>query len=484
MKVLDAAFLESAASEVASDPKTVLAMNCCSRSGPTEVLTNREVAAKLQVLGGCGAQPTFSVKIPKEGKCTSQKSSGRCWLFALLNVCRLGVIKKYSLDSDFELSQAHLHFWDKIERANYFLENVLDTLAEPLEGRLMQYLLKNPMEDGGQWDMAISLVLKHGIVPKSAYPESATSQASRYMNRFVNNKLRQFASELRAAAENGASADKLREDAKPSMMKEIYRIVCVHLGTPPSTFDWSFYGNGEDGGDDDDDVPCKEDDKKKQIKKKKKKKKHFAFRSLTPQSFLRDHVDVDLKSHVSLINDPRNEYYKLYTVSRLGNVVGTANPVRYINLPISELRSAAQKRLDAGEPVWFGCDVGKQLHRSLGVMSLELLDYDLVFGTNPNGMDKATRLRYGESLMTHAMVLTGYDAADDASTISKWRVENSWGEKGDQKGYLTMTDSWFEEYMYQIAVPMEGLPEKVLGVLQQEDKVVVLPPWDPMGALA
>ena len=401
------------------------------------------------------------------------KRSGRCWLFAHLNVARIAMMEKYGLESDFELSQNWLHFWDKIERANYFLECILSTLSDDLDSRLVQHLLSTPMNDGGQWDMSVSLIKKYGLVPKSAFPEAHTSGASVRMNRLLNNKLRQFAYELRKAhAENGASVAQLRENAKPEMMKLIHRIVIIHLGQPPSTFDWSFYGKikKEDGDAGDDE------------KKRGKKKQYHCFRSLTPLQFYKEHVPVDFTEFVSIINDPRNEYYKLYTVKMLGNVVGTDSPVRYINLPIDELRSIAKSVIDGGEPVWFGCDVGKHFHREMGVMSLNLLNYELSLGTHPHVMDKATRLRYGESLMTHAMCFTGYDASSEGSGVAKWRVENSWGDKNGDKGFLLMSDDWFAEYTYQIAVKRGVLSENILSVLAS--KAIELPAWDPMGALA
>lgn len=468
-------------------------------------------------------QHVFSDVIKKEGKPTSQRASGRCWMFAGLNLMRVQVMRRLGLPDNFEFSESYLFFFDKLERTNYFLEQIMDTLGEPVESRLVMHLLKSPVMDGGQWDMFVNLVHKYGLVPKSVFPETLTSGSSRQMNRLITHKLRQFAMELRTAAAAGSTVAQLRTQLKPKMLKIITRILLVFFGAPPTTFDWSYYSTHKD-------------------------KKFVCVKGLTPRSFLTEHVQFPITSYVSLINDPRNEYYKLYSVDRLGNTLGQDTlPIRYINLPIEELkRYAAYTLLTDGIPVWFGCDFGKHNHRPLSVLDTKLLDKEMVFGPDAGDgvMSKADRLLYRESLMTHAMVFTGLNRAvpedekaggvlkgkgkgkgkdkgkaskgktkkgskgkgkgvkkaggkgkkakavegagpippEFAVEATKWRVENSHGEKGAGKGFMIMTDEWFNEFMYQIAVNKATLAPEVLAILEQTP--TVLPPWDPMGSLA
>ena len=382
---------------------------------------------------------------------TNQKSSGRCWGFAGLNLMRISLAKKYNL-KNFEFSQNHFMFFDKLEKSNYFLENIMKTLNESYESRLMMHLLDSPVQDGGQWDMFVNLIEKYGVVPKSVMPESYQSSQSAMMNRFLTRKLREFASTLRKMNDKGLKVEDLRKE-KEKMMSVIYIMLCVCLGNPPNTFNWQI---------------------------RDKKKKFLRYKNLTPIDFYRKHVGVKLKDKVCLINAPMSnkKINELYTVSFLGNVVG-GQIIKYANVDIDEMKKAAIKSIKNNEAVWFGCDVGKMFHRDLGVLDMDLYDYGSVLSTDFS-MDKATRLEYGDSLMTHAMLFTGVDI--DGSKSTKWRVENSWGTKGGNKGYYLMTDKWFDEYNYEVVVDKKYLPKKILDLFKR--KPVPLEPWDPMGALA
>jgi bleomycin hydrolase len=201
---------------------------------------------------------------------------------------------------------------------------------------------------------------------------------------------------------------------------------------------------------------------------------------LTPQEFASRFVDLPLDDYVCLVHDPRpaNPYGRTYTVQYLGNVVG-GRRVTYLNVSMSLMKHIAQRTLEAGEPVWFGCDVGKQMRRDLGLMDADLYDLPSVYETTFE-MNKAARLEFGETRMTHAMLFTGVDVLEGRPR--RWRVENSWGADAGQKGFFTMNDSWFDEYMFEIAARREFLPADLQAAVDLEP--IVLPPWDPMGALA
>tara|TARA_Y100001001_G_scaffold43232_1_gene38200 strand:+ start:19 stop:1359 length:1341 start_codon:yes stop_codon:yes gene_type:complete len=393
----------------------------------------------------------FSNTISKQLPVTNQKSSGRCWGFAGLNLLRLEIVKNYNL-SNFEFSQNYFMFWDKLEKANYFLENILKTLDQNYDSRLMMHLLQAPVQDGGQWDMFVNLIEKYGLVPKSVMPETNHSSKSSMMNYFLTHKLRECAFILRKSKKPRTTIKQLRSK-KEEMMSVIYSLLCMFLGNPPIKFDWSI---------------------------KDKNNKFTRFNNVDPLDFYRKFTKVKLKNKVCLINAPMSnkKMNELYTIDFLGNVVG-GNIIKYANVEINELKKAAIKSIKNNEAVWFGCDVGKMFNRELGIMDMDLYDYEKLFDTKFK-MNKASRLEYGDSAMTHAMLFTGVDLK--RNTPRKWRVENSWGDKNGDKGYYLMSDSWFDEYNYEVVVDKKYLSNKTLEIFNREPHN--LEPWDPMGALA
>lgn len=395
--------------------------------------------------------PIFSIDLDT-GKVANQKQSGRCWMFAALNTMRHEVKDLFKLPDGFELSQNYTFFWDKFEKANYFYENIIKTADKALSSRKVSFLLQTPQQDGGQWDMIVALIEKYGVVPQSVYPEAQASSASRELNITLNLKLRKDAVTLRKLVNDGAKTDAI-EAAKDAMLQEIYRFLSLTLGEPPVKFDFEY-----------------RDDKQE----------YHLDQGLTPKSFYDKYVGWDLSEYVSVINAPTEDkpYNHTYSVEMLGNVVG-GREVKHLNVEIATFKELAIKQLSAGQSVWFGVDMGPQIERDNGLMATgihredELFDIDL-------SMTKAERLDYGESLMTHAMVLTGVDLVDGKPT--KWKVENSWGDKIGNKGYFTMSDDWMSEYCYQVVIKKEFLPANLVAAY--DEKPTELQPWDPMGALA
>ena len=396
---------------------------------------------------------SFSNVITGEMPATNQKSSGRCWGFAGLNLFRVYLGRKHNL-KNFEFSQSYFMFWDKLEKANYFLESIIETASEKSNSRIVSHLLSHPLEDGGQWDMWVNLINKYGVLPQSEMSESFSTSQSSQMNKMISNKLREYASELRKSFKNGESLDKIRE-MKNIMIDEVFKMLSMHIGTPPQKFDWQV---------------------------RNKDKKFLRFKNLTPQSFFNEHVGLKLDDYVCLINCPMDdkEYNKVYTVEHLGNVV-EGRKIRYLNVTSKEMKDASIKSIKEDNPVWFGCDVGKYFHRNLGVMDTNLFDYNSFYGSEFK-MDKSQRLEYGQSMMTHAMLFTGVDLDENGHPL-KWRVENSWGKKGGNKGYHIMTDDWFDEYNYEVVVHKDFI-SKELNEIFDNQEAIPLKPWDPMGALA
>ncbi len=434
-----------------AEPKNLLALNAVAKNGINAVALSREAVYRTN--------HTYSHQVDTPGA-TNQEKSGRCWMFAGLNTLRLAAIDKMNLHrvkkeggGSFELSQNYLMFWDKLEKASFFLESIIETRDEPLNGRLVMWLLANALPDGGQWDMFVNIVHKYGVLPKRVMPETHSSSNSKQMNRLLVAKLREYAWTLRQMHQQSASVEEMR-GAKSEMVQEFYRMLCIHLGKPPDSFFWEW---------------------------RDKDKQFHRHGDITPTEFFELYVSVNLDDMVCLINAPTSDkpFRKLYTVQYLGNVVG-GYIVRYLNVDIETLKKAAVAMIVDGQTVWFGCDMSKPLEREIGTLDPKVYDYELVYDTQFR-LNKACRLDYGHSKMTHAMLFTGVDLDDTGKPI-KWRVENSWGTKDGDAGYLVMTDEWFNEYLYEVVVSKEYLSPELLPVLDTEP--VVLPPWDPMGALA
>lgn len=395
-------------------------------------------------------QFTFSNEI-KTGEITNQKQSGRCWMFAGMNMLRKQIMKKCDMET-FELSQTYILFYDKLEKANYFYENILDTLDEATDSRLISWLLEGPLNDGGQWDMLTNIIDKYGVVPKWIMPETFHSSATAKMSQLLTRKLRKDAALLRRKYKAGSNSDELRV-IKDTMVSEVYTVLARCLGTPPREFDFE-YTNKDD--------------------------KYFIKKSLTPKSFYKEYINLDLSEYVSLINAPTADkpLNHTFTVQRLGNVVG-GRDIKYLNLDIEELKKCAIAQMLDSEVVWFGCDVGKMLDRKLGIMDSKMYDFKSALGTSFE-LTKQEQLDYGDSCMTHAMVFTAVNIVDGKS--NRWKVENSWGEKSGKKGWFIMSDKWFDQYMYQVVVNKKYLSKQQKKALELPP--IELKPWDPMGSLA
>lgn len=442
----------SISSESINQFKANLSANKSSDLIRRSVSKNGILASSTEIQSDELMKPVFSVEVPEKQDVPNQKQSGRCWMFAALNTMRYNLTKNLGLPADFELSQNFINFWDKFEKSNYFLENVLATAEEPITSRKVAFLMQTPQEDGGQWDMLCSLIEKHGLAPKSAMEETYNSEHSGELNNVLNTKLRKNAKVLRQMVADKGSDDEINSK-KETMLNEIYQILVYTLGKPAEKFDFEYYDNNHD---------------------------YHMKKDLTPIDFYHQFLNLDLEDYVSIINSPTDDkpFNDTYTIEMLGSVVG-GRSVKHLNLEIEEMKDLAIKQLKDGESVWFGCDVGKESDRKKGIMDTNQFHKDELLGADLS-MSKADRLNYGESLMTHAMVLTGVDLVDGQPT--KWKVENSWGDKVGTKGYFVMSDDWFNKFVYQVVVNTRYMSDEQKKNQQKEPKL--LDPWDPMGALA
>lgn len=431
-----AAFHDSRADQIASGASV--------QNGFLAAASNPQALQKLPY--------TFSIDL-KQGSITNQQHSGRCWLFSATNTFRYEIIRRFNLE-DFELSQNYLFFYDKLERCHYYLENMLKILDEPVDGRLYSFLNADPIGDGGQWDMMANVVRKYGVVPKQVYKDGANSIASSGMNQYLTSLLREYAVALRKAAKAGASGQDL-DAMVEEQMQTVYRFLCIGLGEPPKTFDFTM--TDKDG-------------------------KVYQDFGITGPRFFEKYVGLDLDGYVSLINAPTEDkpYEKTYTIKYLGNVP-EGHPVKYLNLPMDILKKAAIAQMKDGHPVWFGCDCGIFDSREHAVYDRDVVAVEQLTGIRYQ-FTKGDRLMYGDSAMNHAMVLLGVNLRQDG-TPDRWRIENSWGkDSGPNGGYYIASDAWFDEFVYQIAVHKKYLVAATAALLDQP--MIELEPWDPMGTLA
>ena len=395
------------------------------------------------------AQFAFSVNVPTM-EVTNQKQSGRCWIFAALNLFREEIAEKCNIEK-FELSQNYIAFWDKFEKINFFYESMIELADRPLTDRLVIYLLDSGIGDGGQWNMLVNLVEKYGLVPKAAMQETFQSSHTRDMNRLINTLLRKGALDLRKAYSEGSDVMQVKE----KYLLDAYRLLTMCFGVPPKSFDFEYT--------DKDDA-------------------YHIDRGLTPIEFAGKYTSLNLRSdYVGIINSPTEDkpFYQQITIDYLGNVAG-APPVTYLNLPMEEIKDMIVRQLQDGKPVWFGSDVGSMGERSMGIWSDKIYDFDGTLGIDFS-MTKEERLNIRESAMNHAMVITGVNL-DENGVPNRWKIENSWSDQNGEKGYYVMNAGWFDKFVYQAVIEKSYLDEKQLEALQTEPMHFM--PWDPMGTLA
>lgn len=386
----------------------------------------------------------FSDVVKTEG-ITDQKSSGRCWLFTGLNVLRAKMIEKYDL-GDFYLSQNYLFFYDQLEKSNLFLQAIIDTRNLPWDDRTVDWLLRNPLSDGGQFTGVSNLIMKYGMVPAEVMPETYSANNTSQMAGLIKRKLREYALEIR---ENAGIKEKALENRKEEMLSEVYRMLVYFLGEPPVSFEWSMW------------------DKNGNL---------LSTKEYTPKSFYDEYIGEDLEdNYIMVMNDPSREYGKVYEIEYDRHVYDGHNWL-FVNLPIEKIKEMAIASIKGGCAMYFSCDVGKFLDSRRGTLNLDNYDYSSLLGTD-FGMDKAERIRTYDSGSTHAMTLIAVDIDENGNPV-KWMVENSWGPAAGYQGKLIMTDEWFDEYMFRVVVEKQFVPEDVMNMMKQQP--IKLPPWDPM----
>ena len=417
----------------AADKSAPALRNALAANGINALATNPNNPERLDTW--------FSDEVPSKG-ITDQKSSGRCWLFTGLNVMRSKMIREQKL-GEFQFSQSYCWFYDQLEKANLFLQSIIDKADLPMDDKTVDWLFQHPISDGGTFCGVQDIVTKYGLVPAEVMPESYNANNTSKLSSILALKLREYGLALRRAKA------KDRQALKEKQLATIYRILSISLGEPPTEFQWT-----------------RRDDKGRPVETK----------NYTPQSFYKEYVGIDLVgTYVMLMNDPSRPYNKTYTID-LDRHSYDGQQWTYLNVPMEVIKEAAIKSIKDTTMMYMSCDVGKCLDRNTGILSLKNFDYESLFQTD-FPMDKADRIRTYASASSHAMTLKAVDLAADG-TSRKWMVENSWGASSGHKGNLIMTDEWFNEYLFRLVIDRKYLSEDILKLTQQ--KPIVLPAWDPL----
>ncbi len=422
--------------------------NAVTNAEINKLALNREIVA--------GEDGHFSHKIKTKG-ITNQKSSGRCWMFAGFNVMRPKVINELGLDG-FEFSNAYLQFWDKMEKSNLYLEDIIE--LRDVDRLDREWLLVNEwlVGDGGWWNYVTGLISKYGAVPSSVMPETHSSENTSTMNKVLARLLHSQAAALIKAGEAGSGEEALRT-MKEKSLKEIYRFLAINLGEPPTEFEWRYKAKSK-GEKEDETVEVAD-------------KNLTSAKSYTPQSFYKEFVGVDLNEFVCLYNDPSQEMNAHYRFHRARNIAGE-DDMNFVNIEISQMKEIAVKSVLANQAMWFAVNMSEDQSREHGMMEVDLYDYETLFDVKLD-LSKAERSRFGAGASNHAMVLTGVDLKEGNPT--KWLVENSWGDEKGNKGRWTLYDDWFTEHVYTIIVHRKHVPKETLAIFDQAAKV--LPAWYP-----
>lgn len=391
----------------------------------------------------------FSDVVPTKG-ITNQQSSGRCWLFTGMNVLRSKAIMKWNLPK-LELSQNYLFFYDQLEKANLFLQGVIDTRKQSFDDRMVDWLFQNPLSDGGTFCGVADLVQKYGVVPSEVFPETFQSNNTSGFTSVMKNKLREMGLELRTLGENKKTTDKQLQDKKIEMLGTIYHMLTLAYGVPPTEFTWS-----------------QRDEKDKVVNTE----------TYTPQSFYQKYWEGEnlYDNYIMVMNDPLREYYKVYQIEYDRHTYDGHDWV-YLNLPVEEIKPMAIASIKDSTAMYFSCDVGKFLNRKNGTLTMNNFDYESLFGITL-GMDKKQRVQTHASGSSHAMTMIAVDIDKETGKTKKWMVENSWGATSGYKGNVIMTDEWFDNYMFRLVINKKYVDQKYVDMLNQ--KPIMLPAWDPM----
>lgn len=372
--------------------------------------------------------PFIFSKVIETSPITNQQKSGRCWIFAGLNILRPTVNKALNR-TDFEFSQSYLQFFDKLEKANLFLVKMSERLDLPTDNEEVAYLLDRAIGDGGHFKEFVNLVNKYGLVPHEVMPDNVINSSTAEINELLSDILVEDLIKMKEAKASGQDPLELL----PSFREEIYRILTLVFGKPKESFDYTYLD---------------------------KDKKVVTIKGLTPKKFYDEYVKEDLSQFVCLTVADMEGYerYQKYGSPLVNNMIG-GEEVIFFNVDENEFLASLINSLDNDEPVWFAADVAASSDRKKGLLLSSIHSYNDLVG-HPNTLTKKERLTYRRSFLTHAMVFLGYHKEEEE--ITRFLVENSWGKENGKDGHFVMDKGWFDTYTYEIFVKKKYVDEEIL----------------------
>lgn len=402
---------------------------------------------------------SFNVSLPETTQPLDQKNSGRCWIFAALNVLRHKLIQHYKLPSNFELSEAYIARCDKLERCNACLEILYEFAKKKITNQSIEYafLIPRLLEDGGTWGMFVNVIKKYGIVPKDIYPDNAQATTTYAVNSVIS----QIVMQSSALITSDISHNEFMK-IKADVLEKCFKVINTCYGNVPKKFKWTY-------------------------------KEKITEKEYTPMSFYNKIVKrvVDVSKFVSICNFPPEQYHTTLCVEYIQNVLDQKDSVRYkdsnryYNLPKDDFKAAIAKTIANGNAVWFAAEWGKHyyldIHTVLDEKSSnvsEFFDIDL-HTTKKQGLETQS------TIPVHAMVFVGCNVTNKKPlTINRWKVENSHGNKTKTQGFITMSDSWMNDYVIVAAVPRNCLPKHLLKRMSEKHEVKWLPMHSVLGTFA
>lgn len=441
---IDENFVRRCEQEFSAKPENILIRNAVMNVGSFHTAINADESRKITHIF------TNTLKRPNV-KATNQGASGRCWLFAALNVFRHSVMNGLEM-KNFQFSQTFLYFWDKFERSNTFLQYFVTHDASP-EDRMTDFVLEHCVDDGGYWHFFVNLVDKYGLVPVEVMPETFTSDDSQSINDALKERLLACAcmmQKTRTDTEPARLETRLLQ-MKAATLEQVYAILVKFLGDPPKKFSWRFEVETENGP-----RACL-------IKSSPEKFREMCMSGL------------NLRDFVVISDVPCVPYNETYQVPDCTNVYGSET-FRMLNLPIDEIKAVAKKSILHGLPVWFGADM-KGFNPCRATFDNHLQADDLLLGKYKEP-SKGDKIRFQSLKSEHAMTLMGLNL-DRAGRPTEWQIENSWGyadyEEAGMDGFNSAKDEWFDTNVIMVAVHKRFLTRRIEPMLWKEP--VLLNPW-------
>jgi len=412
-----------------ADKTNKIIENSITKNGLENSCINRDIIIENQ--------PVFNIELP-ESKRYDQQDSWRCWIYGGLNLIKHNIAQNLNVNvMDLELSNNHIAFFDKLEKSNNTYENIINIENIDFDYLHKESILKYCVSEGGYWEWFVSIVNKYGILPYAYNPNAVESTNYEKVEYLYTEKVKKDIIKLLDLKKNRTDINLLRKE-KNKFLQENYILLCKILGEPVTEFNYEY---------------------------KDKNGEYKRIEKLTPIEFKNKFLDLELENFVQIGNIPmyNKEYYKVYKKKYLGNIYQESY-VKYINLPIGDLKELTIKQLKDGIPVYMGAHILKCRDEKSGILDSRLYNYEDTL--NFKTLSKEEALNLYDISMHHIMIFTGVNLINNKP--QKWKIEDSYGDKEKVNGYYIMNDNFFDEFVLSVVIDKKYLTQKQLGLLKQE----------------